>query len=202
MHYDLLPPGKTINSDLYCQLLMRLNQKAEKKLPEISHRKGLARATRFNSATSAIRRRRRGTAPRVGGQLRTTPLRRVPPESRNIDPPGFHGTRLRSPGAARPRAGADKRAGSSADERRSSTRINCEQRKSLGSDPPMSLIASGPAPAVRAPHCRYPSGPSRYNGSRRGRDFGSVATGRTKRPRNADDGGNRSFRVWIHIYFV
>ncbi|GBP42099.1 Mariner Mos1 transposase [Eumeta japonica] len=30
IHYELLPPGKTINSDLYCQQLMRLKQEVEK----------------------------------------------------------------------------------------------------------------------------------------------------------------------------
>ncbi|GBP71242.1 Mariner Mos1 transposase [Eumeta japonica] len=28
IHYELLPPGKTINSDLYCQQLMRLRHNA------------------------------------------------------------------------------------------------------------------------------------------------------------------------------
>ncbi|GBP75436.1 Histone-lysine N-methyltransferase SETMAR [Eumeta japonica] len=34
IHYELLPPGKTIISDLYCQQLMRLKQEVEQKRPE------------------------------------------------------------------------------------------------------------------------------------------------------------------------
>ncbi|GBP87066.1 Aldo-keto reductase AKR2E4 [Eumeta japonica] len=41
IHYELLPQGKTINSDLYCQNLMRFKQEAEKKRPEAINRKGV-----------------------------------------------------------------------------------------------------------------------------------------------------------------
>ncbi|GBP64040.1 Histone-lysine N-methyltransferase SETMAR [Eumeta japonica] len=41
IHYELLPPGKTINSDLYCQLLMRFKQELEKKWPEFINRKAV-----------------------------------------------------------------------------------------------------------------------------------------------------------------
>ncbi|GBP44598.1 Dolichyl-diphosphooligosaccharide--protein glycosyltransferase subunit 2 [Eumeta japonica] len=36
IHYELLPPGKAINSDLYCQQLMKLKQELEKKRLELS----------------------------------------------------------------------------------------------------------------------------------------------------------------------
>ncbi|GBP31814.1 hypothetical protein EVAR_81580_1 [Eumeta japonica] len=39
IHYELLPPGKTINSDLYYQQLMILKQEVEKKRPELINRK-------------------------------------------------------------------------------------------------------------------------------------------------------------------
>ncbi|GBP45829.1 hypothetical protein EVAR_27537_1 [Eumeta japonica] len=42
----LVPPGKTVNSDLYCQRLMqtrqRLKQEIEKKLSELINRKSVA----------------------------------------------------------------------------------------------------------------------------------------------------------------
>ncbi|GBP18720.1 Histone-lysine N-methyltransferase SETMAR [Eumeta japonica] len=38
IHNELLPPGKTINGDLYCQQLMRLKQEVEKKSPELINR--------------------------------------------------------------------------------------------------------------------------------------------------------------------
>ncbi|GBP41559.1 Mariner Mos1 transposase [Eumeta japonica] len=38
IHYELLPPGETINSDLYCLQLMRLKQEVEKKRPELVNR--------------------------------------------------------------------------------------------------------------------------------------------------------------------
>lgn len=41
VHYELLPPGKTINSDFYCEQLDRLNQKIQKKRPELFNRKGI-----------------------------------------------------------------------------------------------------------------------------------------------------------------
>ncbi|GBP50636.1 Mariner Mos1 transposase [Eumeta japonica] len=40
-YYELLPPGKTINSDLYCQQLMRHKREAEKKQPESINRKSV-----------------------------------------------------------------------------------------------------------------------------------------------------------------
>ncbi|GBP68854.1 hypothetical protein EVAR_46171_1 [Eumeta japonica] len=40
IHYKLLPPGKTINSDLHYQQLMRLKQEVEKKIAEIDQQKG------------------------------------------------------------------------------------------------------------------------------------------------------------------
>ncbi|GBP26161.1 Mariner Mos1 transposase [Eumeta japonica] len=40
VHYEFLPP-KTINSDLYCQQLMRLKQELEKKRPDSINRKDL-----------------------------------------------------------------------------------------------------------------------------------------------------------------
>ncbi|GBP30135.1 hypothetical protein EVAR_94980_1 [Eumeta japonica] len=39
IHYDLLTPGKTINSDLYCQRLMRLRQEVEKKQSKLYNSK-------------------------------------------------------------------------------------------------------------------------------------------------------------------
>ncbi|GBP72836.1 Mariner Mos1 transposase [Eumeta japonica] len=42
IHYELLPPSETINSDFYCQQLMRLEQLVEKKRPElIDQQKGM-----------------------------------------------------------------------------------------------------------------------------------------------------------------
>lgn len=41
VHYELLPPGKTIDSDLYCQQLMRLKEALEKNRPELVNRKGV-----------------------------------------------------------------------------------------------------------------------------------------------------------------
>ncbi|GBP71912.1 Mariner Mos1 transposase [Eumeta japonica] len=41
IHYELLPPGKTINSDLDCQQPARLKQEVEKKRPELINGKGL-----------------------------------------------------------------------------------------------------------------------------------------------------------------
>ncbi|GBP66241.1 hypothetical protein EVAR_85611_1 [Eumeta japonica] len=38
-HYELLPPGKSINSDQYCQKLMRLKQEIEKKRSELINRR-------------------------------------------------------------------------------------------------------------------------------------------------------------------
>ncbi|GBP57350.1 Mariner Mos1 transposase [Eumeta japonica] len=39
IYYELLPTGKTINSYLYCQQLMRLKQEVERKRPEVINRK-------------------------------------------------------------------------------------------------------------------------------------------------------------------
>ncbi|GBP31732.1 Histone-lysine N-methyltransferase SETMAR [Eumeta japonica] len=39
--YELLPPVKTIVSNLYCQQLMRIKQEVEKKWPERINRKGV-----------------------------------------------------------------------------------------------------------------------------------------------------------------
>ncbi|GBP35293.1 Histone-lysine N-methyltransferase SETMAR [Eumeta japonica] len=41
IHYELLLPGKTINSDLYCQQLMRLKQEVENNGPKLINRKGV-----------------------------------------------------------------------------------------------------------------------------------------------------------------
>ena len=41
VHYELLEPGQTINSTLYCQQLMRLKQAIKKKRPELTNRKGV-----------------------------------------------------------------------------------------------------------------------------------------------------------------
>lgn len=41
VHYELLSPGQTINSDLYCQQLMRLKQSIQEKRPELINRKGV-----------------------------------------------------------------------------------------------------------------------------------------------------------------
>ncbi|GBP09445.1 Histone-lysine N-methyltransferase SETMAR [Eumeta japonica] len=41
LHYELLPPDKTINSNLFCQRLMRFKQKVEKKRSESINRKGV-----------------------------------------------------------------------------------------------------------------------------------------------------------------
>ncbi|GBP20276.1 hypothetical protein EVAR_82150_1 [Eumeta japonica] len=38
IHYELLPPGRAINSDLYCQKLKRLGLEVEKKQPELISR--------------------------------------------------------------------------------------------------------------------------------------------------------------------
>lgn len=41
IHYELLPSGKTINSDVYCQQLTRLKQAIDRKRPELANRKGV-----------------------------------------------------------------------------------------------------------------------------------------------------------------
>ncbi|KAJ0176797.1 hypothetical protein K1T71_007976 [Dendrolimus kikuchii] len=41
IHYELLPPGRTIDSELYCEQLMRLKQKVERKRPELINRRGM-----------------------------------------------------------------------------------------------------------------------------------------------------------------
>lgn len=38
---ELLPPGETVSSDLYCQQLIRLQQAIEEKRPELANRKGV-----------------------------------------------------------------------------------------------------------------------------------------------------------------
>ncbi|GBP05920.1 Dynein heavy chain 7, axonemal [Eumeta japonica] len=48
IHYELLSPGKTINSDVYCQQLMRLIQEVEKKMGGIDQQKGLNEMPKFN----------------------------------------------------------------------------------------------------------------------------------------------------------
>lgn len=40
-YYELLPPGKTVDSDLYCQQLMRLKQSIQEKWPELIDRKDI-----------------------------------------------------------------------------------------------------------------------------------------------------------------
>ncbi|KAL0902444.1 hypothetical protein ABMA27_000309, partial [Loxostege sticticalis] len=39
IHYELLPPGRTIDSELCCEQLMRLKQEVERKRPELINRK-------------------------------------------------------------------------------------------------------------------------------------------------------------------
>ncbi|CAK9796605.1 Histone-lysine N-methyltransferase SETMAR [Anthophora quadrimaculata] len=41
IHYELLPSGQTLNSDLYCQQLTRLKQAIDQKRPELANRKGV-----------------------------------------------------------------------------------------------------------------------------------------------------------------
>ncbi|KAJ0182783.1 hypothetical protein K1T71_002152 [Dendrolimus kikuchii] len=41
IYYELLPPGRTIDSELYCEQLMRLKQKVERKRPELINRRGV-----------------------------------------------------------------------------------------------------------------------------------------------------------------
>lgn len=41
VYYEVLLPGETIDSDLYCQQLIRLKQAIEKKRPELINRKGI-----------------------------------------------------------------------------------------------------------------------------------------------------------------
>ncbi|KAJ0178580.1 hypothetical protein K1T71_005355 [Dendrolimus kikuchii] len=41
IHYELLPPGRTIDSELYCEQLMRLQLKVERKRPELINRRGV-----------------------------------------------------------------------------------------------------------------------------------------------------------------
>lgn len=41
IHYELLPPDKTINSELYCEQLMRLNQEVKRKRPELINRRDM-----------------------------------------------------------------------------------------------------------------------------------------------------------------
>ncbi|XP_076170752.1 histone-lysine N-methyltransferase SETMAR-like [Ptiloglossa arizonensis] len=42
LHYELLPSGQSLNSDLYCQQLTRLKQSIDEKRPELANRKGVA----------------------------------------------------------------------------------------------------------------------------------------------------------------
>ncbi|KAJ0175787.1 hypothetical protein K1T71_008946 [Dendrolimus kikuchii] len=41
IHYELLPPGRTVDSELYCEQLMRLKQKVERKRPELINRRAV-----------------------------------------------------------------------------------------------------------------------------------------------------------------
>ncbi|GBP86613.1 Histone-lysine N-methyltransferase SETMAR [Eumeta japonica] len=41
IHYELLPPGKSINSNLYCQQLLRFKQEVENKRLALINRKGV-----------------------------------------------------------------------------------------------------------------------------------------------------------------
>jgi len=41
VHYELLPPGQTINSNIYCQQLEKLRQAIWRKRPELINRKGI-----------------------------------------------------------------------------------------------------------------------------------------------------------------
>ena len=41
VHYEFLPPRKTIDSGFYCQQLMRLKKAVEKNQPELVNRKGV-----------------------------------------------------------------------------------------------------------------------------------------------------------------
>lgn len=41
VHFELLPRGQTIDSEYYCQQLMRLQQAIEEKRPELANRKGV-----------------------------------------------------------------------------------------------------------------------------------------------------------------
>ena len=41
IHYQLLPPDKIIDSDIYCQQLMMLKKAIEKNRPELENRKGV-----------------------------------------------------------------------------------------------------------------------------------------------------------------
>jgi [histone H3]-lysine36 N-dimethyltransferase SETMAR len=41
IHYELLPPGRTIDSELYCEQLIRLKQEVERKRPELINRRGV-----------------------------------------------------------------------------------------------------------------------------------------------------------------
>ncbi|GBP76075.1 hypothetical protein EVAR_46943_1 [Eumeta japonica] len=55
-HYykELLPPGKTMDSDLYCQQLMRLKQEVEKKRPELINRKGSRTSQRASNQNEQV----------------------------------------------------------------------------------------------------------------------------------------------------
>ncbi|KAJ0171629.1 hypothetical protein K1T71_013179 [Dendrolimus kikuchii] len=41
IHYELLSPGRTVDSELYCEQLMRLKQKVERKRPKLINRRGV-----------------------------------------------------------------------------------------------------------------------------------------------------------------
>ena len=41
IHYELLQTGRTIDSELYCEQLMRLKQEVERKRPELINRRGV-----------------------------------------------------------------------------------------------------------------------------------------------------------------
>ncbi|KAL0830701.1 hypothetical protein ABMA28_002835 [Loxostege sticticalis] len=41
IHYEVLPPSRTIDSELYCEQLIRLKQEVERKRPELINRRGV-----------------------------------------------------------------------------------------------------------------------------------------------------------------
>ncbi|CAH2226577.1 jg24368 [Pararge aegeria aegeria] len=41
IHYELLPPGRTTDPELYCEQLMRLKQEVERKRPELINRRSV-----------------------------------------------------------------------------------------------------------------------------------------------------------------
>jgi len=45
VHYELLSTNQTINSELYCEQLLRLQQAIERKRPELINRRGVITTT-------------------------------------------------------------------------------------------------------------------------------------------------------------